>query len=208
MERRGSAFPLRARIPNHRATDAGSAPRPATEPVRLALRTYRTAASVRNTGEASGSRVDDYRPVDPGGILRPRLSLLTFVAVVGLAALGGAWMLLGRGPDDSRRYVSEHSAAVPEAARTVTISTTMPAPSAHARRLSAMLEAGALPDEPTMAEVLTDTECAPDAQMVSRCRNEMRLADGRRIVVRHPHDMGRVPCLAPRERVLLVPAAT
>jgi hypothetical protein len=119
--------------------------------------------------------------------------LLTFVAVVGFVALGGAWMLLGRGPDDSRRYVSEHSAAVPETARTVTISTTMPAPSAHARRLS---------------EVLTDTECAPDAQMVSRCRNEMRLADGRRIVVRHPHDMGRVPCLAPRERVLLVPAAT
>jgi hypothetical protein len=136
--------------------------------------------------------------------LRARLLLLTFVA---LAAVGGAWVLLGRGPDAGERYVSEHSASVPETARTVTISATMPAPSAHARRLSAMLEAGEMPDELMMAEVLTDTDCAPDARMVSRCRNEMLLANGRRIVLRHPHDMSRVPCLAPGEQVLLVPTS-
>ena len=42
--------------------------------------------------------------------------------------------------------------------------------------------------------------------MVSRCRNEMQLQDGSRIVLRHPHDMSAVPCLAPGEDVLLVPA--
>jgi hypothetical protein len=55
-----------------------------------------------------------------------------------------------------------------------------------------------------MADVMTDTECAPDAHMISRCRNVVR-ADGRRIVLRHPHDMSKVPCLAPGERVRLIP---
>jgi len=71
-----------------------------------------------------------------------------------------------------------------------------------------MLETGAMPREPMMAEVLTDTDCAPDEQMVSRCRNEMQLPGGRRIVLRHPHDMSSVPCLAPGEQVRLVPAST
>lgn len=137
--------------------------------------------------------------------MRVRLLLLTFVAV---AAAGGAWVVLDGGRDAGEQYVSEHSASVPETARTVTISATMPAPSSHARRLSAMLEAGTMPREPTMAEVLTDTDCAPDARMVSRCRNEMLLANGRRIVLRHPHDMSSVPCLAPEEQVLLVPASS
>lgn len=48
-----------------------------------------------------------------------------------------------------------------------------------------------------MADALTDTDCAPDGQMISRCRNVMRLADGRQLVLRHPHDMSKVPCLAP-----------
>jgi len=81
----------------------------------------------------------------------------------------------------------------------------MPMPSAHERRLSAMLEEGQMPDRPMMADVMTDTDCAPDAQMISRCRNVVRLADGRRVVVRHPHDMSRIPCLAPGERVRLIP---
>lgn len=136
--------------------------------------------------------------------MRARLVLLMLVALV---AVGGAWALLGRGPDAGERYVSEHSASVPETARTVTISATMPAPSAHPRRLSAMLESGTMPPEPMMAEVLTDTDCAPDARMVSRCRNEMLLASGGRIVLRHPHDMSSVPCLAPEEQVLLVPTS-
>jgi hypothetical protein len=133
--------------------------------------------------------------------------MLAFVAVA-VAAVGEAWVVLDGGQDAGQQYVSEHSASVPETARTVTISATMPAPSSHARRLSAMLEAGTMPHEATMAEVLTDTDCAPDARMVSRCRNEMLLANGGRIVLRHPHDMSSVPCLAPEEQVLLVPTSS
>jgi hypothetical protein len=62
-----------------------------------------------------------------------------------------------------------------------------------------------MPEGRMLAEVLSDTECQPDRQMVSRCRNEMRLADGRTIVVRHPHKMTNVPCLAPGEMVQLMP---
>ena len=68
-----------------------------------------------------------------------------------------------------------------------------------------MLEHGAMPVRPVMADVMTDTDCVPDAQMISRCRNVMRLADGRQIVLRHPHDMTHIPCLAPGERVRLMP---
>jgi hypothetical protein len=135
-------------------------------------------------------------------ILRARVLLLTFFALV---AVGGAWILIGRDPNAGERYVSEHSAVVPETARTVSVSAAMPLPSAHARRLSAMLESGAMPDGPMMAEVLSDTDCTPDEQMVSRCRNEMQLANGDKVVVRHPHDMRDVPCLAPGEHVRLVP---
>jgi hypothetical protein len=133
--------------------------------------------------------------------LRVGLALVTLVA---LGALGGAWLVLERG-SGSPATVSEHSTPVPQAARTVTVSATMPVPSAHAERLSAMLEAGAMPREPMLGEVLTDTDCAPDAAMVSRCRNELRLRDGSTIVLRHPHDMSRVPCLAPGEQALVVP---
>jgi hypothetical protein len=132
-------------------------------------------------------------------------TLLLLATTPALVAAGGAVILLGRvgGP----MLVSEHPVAVPENARTVTISTTMPSPSAHARRLSAMLERGSMPAGRTVAQVLTDTECAPDERMISRCRNELLLADGRTMVVRHPHDMRSVPCLAPGEEVLLVPAS-
>ena len=139
------------------------------------------------------------------GFVRSRTLLLAWVTVAGVVALAGGWALLGRDPGDSARYVSEHSTPVPDTARTISLSAAMPAPSAHARRLSAMVEAGAMPHRPMMAEVLTDTDCAPDAQMVSRCRNELELSNGKRMVLRHPHDMRNVPCLAPGERVLVVP---
>jgi hypothetical protein len=130
-------------------------------------------------------------------------SLLFVVPVV--VALAAAWTVLGRDAG-SRRAVAEHPVVVPEAPRTVSVSTTMPAPSPGPRRLAAMLEDGVLPSRRAMAEVVSDTECTPDARMISHCRNEVRLADGRTIVLRHPHDMRDVPCLAPGESVLLVSA--
>ena len=123
-------------------------------------------------------------------------------AVAGVLALGGR----EEGDINSPISASEHQLAAPAAARMVTVSLAMPMPSAHERRLSAMLEEGTLPARPMMAEVLTDSECTPDAQMISRCRNVVRLANGREIVLRHPHEMATIPCLAPGERVRLIPA--
>jgi hypothetical protein len=140
--------------------------------------------------------------------MRPRVIAALVIATV-LGTASGVLILTGGigSADKAPRVVSEHPVAVPAAARTVLVSRSMPAPSAHARRLSAMLEEGAMPDGPLTAEVMTDTECTPDARMTSHCRNVMRLADGRQIVLRHAHEMSKVPCLAPGERVRLIPSA-
>lgn len=142
----------------------------------------------------------------------PRLQIIVVAAALLLAG-GGAWLLAApeHGPEEEATpppapaTVSEHPVAIPEEPRTVAVSMSMPLPSAHQRRLSAMLEEGAMPDGPATATVLTDTECVPDEQMVSRCRNEMMLEDGSTIVLRHPHVMADVPCLAPGEQVRLLP---
>jgi hypothetical protein len=134
-------------------------------------------------------------------ILLAGLAVLVAVATAGVRTMGGDKETAASNSAPS----SEHAAAVPASARTVMVSRAMPMPSAHARRLSAKLERGAMPDAPMMADVMTDTDCAPDEQMISHCRNVMRLADGREIVLRHPHVMSEVPCLAPGERVRLIP---
>ena len=138
-----------------------------------------------------------------------RLRLFVALAAIAIAAaVAGVLVLGGREEAASSSPVAapEHPLAVPAAARTVMVSRAMPMPSAHERRLSAMLEEGTMPDRATMAEVMTDSDCAPDAQMISRCRNVVRLASGRQIVLRHPHGMSTIPCLAPGERVRLIPA--
>ena len=139
--------------------------------------------------------------------MRPRL-FATLAAVAVLVVAAGVLLILGgreEAADASPSAVSEHPISIPASARTVLVSLAMPMPSAHERRLSAKLEEGAMPHRPTTAEVVTDTDCVPDAQMVSRCRNVMRLEGGRQIVLRHPHRMSDVPCLAPGERVRLIP---
>lgn len=147
---------------------------------------------------------------DHAGTLRSstRFRLLApLAAVAALVALAGALTVGGRDvARDAPSAATEHPVTVPATARTVLVSRTMPMPSAHERRLSAMLEHGSMPHGPTMAEVMTDTECTPDEQMISRCRNVIRLPDGRQAILRHPHDMTKIPCLAPGERVRLVPS--
>jgi hypothetical protein len=136
-----------------------------------------------------------------------RLRLFVVLAAIALAGVAG-FLALGRdenSADPSPAYVAEHPVEVPETARTVMVSYSMPLPSAHERRLSAMLEKGSMPARPVRAEVLTDTDCAPDDDMISRCRNVMRLEDGSEVVLRHPHDMTQIPCLAPGEVVRLIP---
>ena len=134
------------------------------------------------------------------------LSIGALATVAATVVVVGALTIGWRNGPHMSPLVSEHPVAIPAAARTVLVSRTMPMPSAHERRLSAMLAQGAMPHGPTMANVMTDTECTPDAQMISRCRNVVRLADGRQLVLRHPHDMSKIPCLAPGERVRLVPS--
>ncbi|TAM57122.1 MAG: hypothetical protein EPN49_16310 [Rhodanobacter sp.] len=76
-------------------------------------------------------------------------------------------------------------------------------PGARTERLH--LLSGALPAQAMTALTLTDANCQPDGRGVSHCVNELRLADGRTIVVRHDHDMRVAPCLAPGETVRVQP---
>jgi hypothetical protein len=138
--------------------------------------------------------------------VRVRWLISASLVLLTAALLASTW--LGGGdsaPAKPARYATEHPVSIPVDARTIRISSTMPLPSAHARRLSAMLEQGLMPQRPMTGKVVSDTQCTPDADSISHCRNEMRLDDGSTIVLRHPHRMADVPCLAPGEVVRLVP---
>jgi hypothetical protein len=117
--------------------------------------------------------------------------------VVGLAACGGG--------ETSSSVSSTGGHATPgEAQRTIVVFNHEPAaPSPSPLNLHAGLEEGTLPDGTVTGTVLTDEDCAPDQQGISHCRNEVHLDSGQTVVLRHPHDMQLVPCLAPGEEVLL-----
>lgn len=72
----------------------------------------------------------------------------------------------------------------------------------------AYTDAEAIPDRPVRGRVLSDTACEPDAHGASHCLNGIRLEGGRIITVRNDHRLANEPCLAPGERVLVVPGAT
>ncbi len=131
--------------------------------------------------------------------LRMRLiaTCAAIVLVVGLAACGGG--------QTSPSSSSTGAHATPgDVARTVVVFNHEPAaPSPSPLNLHAGLEEGKLPEGTVEATVLTDEDCAPDPQGISHCRNEVQLASGQTLVLRHPHEMQKVPCLAPGEKVLL-----
>jgi len=98
------------------------------------------------------------------------------------------------GPDTSHQQ--------PASVRSLAVTTEgEPAPSTHPQRLRALLLNGRLPAGVVTATVLTDEDCAPDAQGVSHCRNKLRLPSGKTIEVRHPHRMHDVACMTPGESV-------
>lgn len=130
-----------------------------------------------------------------------RLPLLA--ALLLLVPLVGAALVAGRGSQSPSLAVDPHGTALP-AERNVTLSRSMPTPSGF-DGLHAKLVSGRMPASPVTATVLTDEQCQPDAQGISHCLNRMRLADGTELEVRHPHDMTKVPCLAPGEQVRLLP---
>ena len=51
--------------------------------------------------------------------------------------------------------------------------------------------------------IVTDTDCDADAEGLSHCRNNIELANGRRITVIDTHEMHRYRCLEPGEKVSL-----
>lgn len=104
----------------------------------------------------------------------------------------------------AQQAVSGEGATAETGMRTVTVYPEQPKdPSPSATELHAGIEKGKLPAGETVATVMTDEDCAPDAQGVSHCRNVVRLPSGKTIALRHPHEMHSVPCLEPGEKVLL-----
>jgi hypothetical protein len=81
--------------------------------------------------------------------------------------------------------------------------TTAPDAVSTATRIVAVLLSGPMPHGTVQATVMTDENCDPDAQGYSHCRNDVRLADGSVLHLRHNHRMGMVECLIPGEKVLV-----
>lgn len=117
------------------------------------------------------------------------------VLVVALASCGGE--------ESSPSPSGAHGGTV-DGKRTVEVFVSEPVPSpSDSDGVHTGLEQGNLPAGPVQATVLTDEDCAPDREGVSHCRNEMMLAGGATVVLRHHHDMMDVPCLEPGEDVVL-----
>jgi hypothetical protein len=127
-----------------------------------------------------------------------------------LAVLGGAVAFVSR--DDAASPAGQSVVAVdPHGAeiasvRTLVVSRAQPPTSRPGVLLHGRLVEGTLPSAAMKGTVLSDEDCAADFRGISNCLNRIRLADGREIAVRHPHDMSNVPCLAPGEPVRVVPA--
>jgi hypothetical protein len=86
------------------------------------------------------------------------------------------------------------------------MSETLPGTSNEAGLLMANLRAGQLPEGATTATVLSDSNCAPDADGVSHCLNDLQIGNIV-VTVQHHHAMASVPCLSPGEAVTLMPFA-
>ena len=132
------------------------------------------------------------------------------LAVVLLLAVVGAVALVAR--DDATTPAGESVVAVDphgaeiENVRTLVVSRAQPPASRAGVLLNGRLVEGPMPSAATEGTVLTDEDCGADLRGISNCLNRIRLADGREISVRHPHDMHQVPCFAPGEPVHVVPA--
>lgn len=127
---------------------------------------------------------------------------LTFTAAVELAV-----SFAGDGGPAHPGSAAEPTAAAQPERRTVLVSDDrIPEPSLPGSSLRALRVSGSLPGRPSAARVLTDEDCAPNAQGLSRCLNRVRLAGGGTLSLRHPRRMMEVPCLSPGERIAIRPA--
>lgn len=139
------------------------------------------------------------------------LPLAGAVAVLALAGCGGGGGGTAATPDPAATTPPPAAVATDPhgtpitALRTVVLRRGTVSPSPRRAMLHTRLAGGMMPAGPTTATVLTDEDCEPDAAGISHCRNRLILADGQTIEVRHLHNMGMVPCLAPGEQVRVVP---
>ena len=80
-------------------------------------------------------------------------------------------------------------------------------PALRAGDIAVTLEQGTAPLGITRATVLTDENCAPDAEGVSHCLNRMQ-AGGQHFTIRHNHKMMEEPCFSPTEELNVLDVAT
>ena len=137
-------------------------------------------------------------PVDLGK--RTKGLVLAAALAIAIAATGGFLLASSGGGRASGEQASARSGA--SQLRTVLVSTGRePAPSTPGLVLNALRVKGVPPTTRTRATVVSDRNCAPDAQGISRCTNALRVSGNHVLTVRHPHRMMEVPCLEPGERV-------
>lgn len=113
------------------------------------------------------------------------------------------------GASGAPHFVEVDAAAGGQPERVVVIAglaEVVPHRSARPEILMTNLVEGVLPERATTARVLTDTNCAPDAEGVSHCLNQLDI-DGTLVTVQHHHKMSEVPCLTPGEVVAITTLA-
>ena len=118
-----------------------------------------------------------------------------WVVLIAMAVLAAAFGIL---------RLSEHKkrSSADSSERIVLASQTMPTASVPGQPLHVMIVSGETFHDQA-GVVLSDDQCQPDADGISHCLNTIRLASGETLTVRHPHDMAKVACLAPGERVMV-----
>lgn len=131
------------------------------------------------------------------------LGVGALLALLVLAPSDGSRTADGSRTGDASRTSDDHGAPI-EGLRTILASRVEhDVISQPGQPLHAVILEGDLPDASVVATVRTDEDCTPDAAGISRCTNRIELPGGDEVVLRHPHRMSEVACLAPGERVIL-----
>jgi hypothetical protein len=137
--------------------------------------------------------------------------LVATLLVLGIAVVAVVGVVLIRGLTDRSaeragpKVVAGHVIPGTGAFRTLELRAQSDQVSAANGPLVGVLVQGSMPNEPTVATVMTDENCDPDGAGISHCLNRLQLDDGSMIMVRHDHRMTDVPCLSPNERVVIEP---
>ncbi|MEX2557700.1 MAG: hypothetical protein WEB06_18975 [Actinomycetota bacterium] len=136
--------------------------------------------------------------------MKRRRSRASIGAGVAVALLAGALVALvarSGGSPGERAGVLSHGQQIAQQRTVLVASTGSDQISRPGQPLHTVLVSGSVPMTATIATVLSDENCSPDAAGVSHCTNRLRIDGGGEVTVMHPHRMAEVACLAPGERV-------